>query len=132
MPNSKKMNFSFVLILFSVALSSCSNKTDCSDLRTGTFTTQTETNGIVTVIRTETQSIEKLPEINQEATNSLVWTGDCTFTISYESGDKGPHWTSDLPIDCKIIEIGEDFHIVRSTIRGTKYTYDYKMENKKN
>ncbi|MBW2937492.1 hypothetical protein KXJ69_05205 [Aureisphaera sp. CAU 1614] len=64
--------------------------------------------------------------------NSIHWTSDCSFTIEYESGDKPPTPTADLPIDCEIIEVGEDYHIVRSQIRGTEIQFDYLMENKKN
>lgn len=64
--------------------------------------------------------------------NSIQWTGDCTFTIKYESGDKPSAKTADLPIDCEIIEIGENYHIVRARIRGTDIQGDYRMENKIN
>ncbi len=105
---------------------------DCSDVKIGTFTTQTESYGVITVTRTETQSIEDIPAINKKMVNSIYWTSDCTFTLEYESGDKPPTSTAELPIDCEIIDVGEDYHIVRCQIRGTETKFDYTMKNKTN
>lgn len=126
------MKPSILTILLSVALNSCAQKIDCSPLRTGVFTYQADPLVMITVTRTETQSIEEIPSLGKKMINSMKWTGDCTFTIQYESGDKPPSSTADLPIDCEIIQVGDDFHLVRSRIRGTEMQMDYKMENKKN
>ena len=54
------------------------------------------------------------------------------LTLEYESGDKPPTSTAELPIDCEIIDVGEDYHIVRCQIRGTETKFDYTMKNKTN
>lgn len=130
--NSKAMKLSIVTVLLSVALNSCAQKIDCGSFRTGTFTTQTKTNGVIIITRTATQSIEEIPALGKKMINSIKWTGDCTFTIQYESGDKPPSPTAAIPIDCEIIQVGDDFHVVHSRIRGTEIQMDYKMENKRN
>jgi hypothetical protein len=126
------MKLSILTILLSVALNACAQKIDCASLRTGVFTTQADPLGIITVTRTETHSIEEIPAIDKKIINSIKWTGKCTFTIQYESGDKPPASTPDLPIDCVIIQAGDDFHVVRSRIRGTEIQMDYTMTAKKN
>ena len=125
------MKLNTVILLFFVTIISCAQKSDCNKLKTGIFTIQTESNGIITVTRTKTQSIEDIPAIGKKMVNSINWTSDCSFTIEYKSGDKPTTPTAELPIDCEIIEVAEDYHIVRAQIRGTETQFDYKMENKK-
>jgi hypothetical protein len=124
------MNSFFPLLAFSFLLASCAQEVDCSALKTGTYTNQTKNNGAIIITRTETQSIEEVPALDKRMVNSLEWTGDCSFTIQYESGDKPPSANAELPIDCKIVEVGEGYHVVRAQMRGSQETYDYRMEDK--
>lgn len=124
------MKHGLLFLLLIPSFFSCSKKPDCSDLRTGVFTIQTQNSGTVTVTRSETQSIENVPDFDQEMVNSIEWTGDCNFAIIYESGDKPTSPSADLPIDCEIVEVGIDYHIVRAKIRGSEIEADYKMVNK--
>lgn len=124
------MKHILVTVLLSIALCSCAQRIDCRALKTGVFTTRTASNGVVTVTRTATQSIEEIPAIGKKMVNSIRWTADCSFTMQYESGDKPPSPTADQPIDCEIIEVGDGYHVVRATIRGTSIQADYRMETK--
>lgn len=123
------MKLSALLFLFSIALFSCSNQPDCSNLKTGVFKIETQNNGTIIVTRTETQSIESMPGANMKMTNRIEWTDECKFTITYDSGDKPSSPSADLPVDCEIVEVGPDYHIVRAKIRGSEMEVDYRMEN---
>jgi hypothetical protein len=117
------------ILFLLIILSSCIQKPDCSDLKTGLFKIETQNGKTILVSRTETQSIESIPSSNMKMTNTLEWTGDCTFTINYESGDKPSSPSANMPVDCEIIEVGEGYHIVRARIRGSEIEADYRMEN---
>ena len=71
------------LLLFALALSSCSQKErNCTDFKTGTFEFTQEINGkkvTSTFTRTETLQIETFNGITDTAT--VRWVNDCEFVL---------------------------------------------------
>ena len=115
-----------------LSVTGCAQKLDCSNLRKGTFETLTESVGNVIVERTDSQHIELIPSIDKKTIYTIKWTSVCEFVIEYLSGDVPPGPNAKRPIKCEIIEVGEDFHIVRARIDGTEFQSDYEMKEIRN